>query len=352
MATTEKAARRWGKWKALGVVAAVTFLAVETGWAGFGLARLRSAVYPNDPWLLGWVPGDTKVVVIFDPHQLKMDQIGDQATTLQEALSRTREDVKKMTGIDLRFDADKMIFTPTLVVARGRFDGKKLADKLRESHYKVAEHKGETYLVRTGEDAIAAIDGSVLLYGDEAGVKAAIDAKKDDTSLENNNQVKARLSQVGWKHPLLVTVRISDEKPSVREVLTGSTGPRAVTVGVSMQQGLAFDAVVETPSPSAGAELAKLLDEKRQAAGTLVPAAGADVGSILSDVAKKATVTANPQTGAVRGHAHLDDKQLGTLVKSARAALPLAEMYKDFRLFQLLAPSSVPVPVPAPTATP
>ena len=49
-------------------------------------------------------------------------------------------------------------------------------------------------------------------------------------------------------------------------------------------------------------------------------------------------MTADPQTGAVRAHAHLDDKQLETLVKSARAALPFAEMYKSFRLFQLLAP--------------
>ena len=157
------------------------------------------------------------------------------------------------------------------MVARGRFDGKKLADKLIESHYALAEHKGETYLVRAGEDAIAAIGGSVLLYGDEAGVKAAIDAQKDGTSLQKNEQVTARLSQMGWNHPLLVTVRITDDKPSVREVLTGATGPRAVTVGVSTLAGLDLDAVVETPSPSAGAELAKLLDEKRQAAGSLVP---------------------------------------------------------------------------------
>jgi len=338
MATTTKKAGGWGKWKALGVLGAVAFLAVETGWAGFGFAKLRSAVYPADPWLLGWVPGDTHAVVIFDPHQLQDKALGGEGSTLRSALERTRDDVKKVTGIDLAFDVDKLVLTPSLVVARGRFDKKKLADKLTESHYALAEHKGETYLVRTGEDAIAAIDGSVLLYGDEAGVKAAIDAQKDDTSLGKNDQVKARLSQMGWNHPLLVTVRIADEKPSVREVLTGATGPRAVTAAASTLGGLDLDAVVETPSPSAGAELAKLLDEKRQAAGTLVPGAPADASAIVTEVAKKATVTADPQTGAVRAHAHLDDKQLDALAKSAKS-LPLAEWYKDFRLFQLLAPS-------------
>jgi hypothetical protein len=336
MAAAKKSGGGWGKWKALGVLGVATFLAVETGWAGFGWAKLRSAVYPNDTALLGWVPGDTTVVAVVDPHQLGQGALGGEGSTARSAIDRTRNDVKRVTGIDLAFDVDKLVVTPSLVVARGRFDGKKLADKLVESHYTLAEHKGETYLVRAGEDALAAIGGSILLYGDEASVKAAIDAQKDDTSLEKNDPVKARLAQVGWNHPLLVTVRITDEKPSVRALLTGATGPRAVTVGVTTLSGLDLDAIVETPSPSAGAELAKLLDEKRKDAGSLAPSAGAEVTPILSDVAKKATVAADPQTGAVKAHAHLDDKQLDTLVKNARSALPFAEMYKNFRLFQLL----------------
>ncbi len=337
-AATKKAAG-WGKWKALGVFAVAAFLGVETGWAGFGWAKLRSAVYPNDTALLGWVPGDTGAIAVIDPHQLNRDALGGEGSTTRTALERTRDDVKKVTGIDLAFDVDKLVLTPSLVVARGRFDAKKLADKLGESHYVLAEHKGETYLVRAGEDALCATDGSVLLYGDEAGVKAAIDAQKDETSLEKNEPVKARLAQIGWNHPVLVTVRITDEKPSVRALLTGATGPRAVTVGVSTPLGgLDVDAVVETPSPSSAAELAKLLDEKRKDAGAIPPAVGAEVVPILSDVAKKGTITSDPQTGAVKLHAHLDDKQIDTLAKNARAAVPFAELYKSFRLFQLLAP--------------
>jgi hypothetical protein len=65
---------------------------------------------------------------------------------------------------------------------------------------------------------------------------------------------------------------------------------------------------------------------------------GAEVAPILADIAKKATIVADPQTGAVKGHAHLDPAQVETLAQHARAAVPVAEMYKNMRLFQLLAP--------------
>jgi hypothetical protein len=328
-----------GKWWAIGTVAVAGFLAVETGWAGFGLAQVRSAVFPRDESLLGWVPGDTDAVAILDPHQLELKALGGEGTTARTALDRTRDDVKKATGIDLAFDVDKMVLSPALVVARGRFDQKKLTERLTEHHYAVAEHQGYTYLTRKGEDAIAAIDGSILLYGDEAAVKGAIDAHHEGKSLEKNEQVTARLSQAGWAHPLLATVRITDEKPSLRAILTGSTGPRAVTVAVGTLTGLDVDAIVETPSAAAGAELAKLLEEKRKDAASLSPTVGAEAAPILVEVSKKATIASDPATGAVKVHVHVDPAQLDTLSKSARASLPLGEMYKTMRLFQLLAPA-------------
>jgi hypothetical protein len=324
---------------ALGVVALTAFLAVETGWAGFGLAHLRAAVYPNDTGLLAWVPGDVGTVVIVDPHQLKLEALGGEGGVARTALTRTRDDVKKATGIDLAFDVDKIVLTPALVVARGRFDGAKLAEKLSAHHYAMAEYKGEVYLVRTGEDAIGAIDGSVLLYGDEAGIKAAIDAHKDGTSLEKNDDVTGRLGRVGWKHPLLATVRITDDKPSVRAILSGATGPRAVTVGVSTPLGgLDVDAMVESASPAAAGELAKLLDEKRKSAEAIQALGGPEVAPILADIAKKATVGADAQSSDVKAHAHVDPAQLETLAKNVRASVPVAEMYKNVRLFQLLSP--------------
>jgi hypothetical protein len=328
-----------GKWKALVVLAVLVFLAVQTGWAGFGWAHLRAAVYPNDTALLGWVPGDAGGVVILDPHQLDLKALGGEGSTVRTALQRTRDDVKRAAGIDLVFDVDKLVFTPSLVVGRGRFDQKKLVEKLSAHHYSMAEHNGEVYLLRPGEDAIAVVGGSVLLYGDESGVKAAIDAHKEGTSLEKNDPVTARLSQAGWNHALLATVRITDDKPSLKAILTGATGPRAVTVGVSTPLGgLEVDAIVESASPSAAAELAKLLEEQRQHAQERAAAFGAEAAPTLADIAKKATIAADAQTSGVKAHVHVDPAELDKLVKNARSAVPVAEWYKTIRLFQLLAP--------------
>ncbi len=326
-----------GKWWVLGTIGVAGFLAVETGWAGFGWAHLKSAVFPRDESLLAWVPARTDAVVIVDPHLLDAKALGAEGSTARTALERTRDDVKKATGIDLALDVDKLVLSSSLVVARGRFDRKKLTERLSEHRYTVAEHHGEPYLVRAGEDAIGVYDDALLLYGDEAALKDAIDAHREGKSLAKDEQVTARLSQAGWSHPVLATYRITDDKPSVRAILTGSTGPRAVTVGAGTVSGLDVDALIEAATPGAGAELAKLLDEKRQSAGSLGPSLGADAGPILADVAKKATVTSDPQTGVVKIHVHLDPAQLDTLAKGARTALP-AEMYKTVRLFQLLAP--------------
>src|SRR5207248_3047381 len=80
----------------------------------------------------------------------------------------------------------KWVVRPSLLVARGGFDRGRLEQRLADHHYAHAEHKGEAYLVRAGDGAIAVIDGAILHYGDEAGVKGAIDAHQGGTSIEKN----------------------------------------------------------------------------------------------------------------------------------------------------------------------
>lgn len=326
------------KWVTLGALALGAFVGVESGWAGFGWAQVRSAVFPRDEALLGWVPVDTSALVIVDPHQIKLEALGGEGGAVRTALTRTRDDVKNATGIDLAFDVDKLVLSSSLLVARGRFDAKKLAERLAAHRYAPAEHKGTVYLVRAGEDAIAVVDGELLLYGDEAGIKSAVDAHAAGTSLEKNEPTTARLRRIGWDHPLVVSVRISDEKPSLREIVVGSTGPRAVSVSATGRSGLDLEGLVEAASVSAGDELAKLLEEKRKNAEALGPSVGLGATPILVDVAKKATIKVDRATGAVQIHVHLDPAQLDTLAKEAKTALPLAEMYKNVRLYQLLVP--------------
>jgi hypothetical protein len=337
-------------WVILLVLGLAVVLAVKLGWAGFGWAQLKSMVYPGSDGLLEWVPADTQAVAIVDPHQVHAKSLGSQQGAARVWLDRVRNDVKNAAGVDLVYDVDKLAITPTLVVMSGRFDGEKLATRLAEYRYTKAEHGGRSYLVRAGEDALMAVDDDRLLYGDEASIQAAIDAKAG-TSLANNEQVTARLARTGYKQPLVATVSLGGERPSLRSMITGSTGPRAVSLGVRSANGVDLQATIDAASGSAADDLARLLDEKRAGlAGALQATTGPELGTLLAKVAHDTIIKADPSTSEVDLRTHVASEDLDALVKSAETSAPLTEAYKALRLYQLLAPS--PYPASLPTLTP
>jgi hypothetical protein len=320
-------------------VAFVVFLAAQTGFLGFGLAHLRAATFPRDESLLEYVPGASGAVAIVDPHQVVSKELGAEAGTVRQYIDRTREDIKKATGIDIAFDVDKLVFSPSLVVARGRFNERRLSERLAEHSYAPAEYKSVRYLLRAGEDAIAVIDGSILLYGGEAEIRAGIDAEAAGTSMASREEITSRLSHVGWNHPILGIVQLAESKPSLRAIITGSTGPRAVTVGVSMKGGLSVLVAIDAASPDAAEELRKLLEEKRADAEALKALAGPEIGATLAEIAKRATLAVEPGTSQLAIRADVRAEELDALAKaSEKAASSLGAMHKNVRLLQLLAP--------------
>lgn len=322
----------------LGLILAIV-VSVQTGLAGYGLAHLRSATFPQDEALLEYVPAAAAGVLIIDTHRLDPSALGPEEGAARTYLTRTRDEIKKATGIDLWFDVDKIAIAPSLVVARGRFSQRSLAERLAEHHYAEVEHKGVKLLVRAGEDALAVVGSSILLYGDEASLRAGIDAEASDTALADQDPVTERLSAVGWEHPVLGTVQINDKKPSVREILAGSTGPRAVTLGVELGAGLTMKAAIESASQSSAEELRKLLEEKRADAGALRTVAGPELGPLLADVASRAKITVPAGSSQVAVQLNLTPEELDRAVKAADQAMaPLGEVYKNVRLFQLLIP--------------
>ncbi len=332
--------RGWtrAKWIALLLVVLGVFAAVETGWMGFGMAALRSAVFPRDEALLEWVPPDAQAVVIVDPHRIRPGGLGSAQGFVRENLDRVRANIKKATGVDLGFDVDKLVLTPTLVVLRGRFDENKITDRLAEYKYARSEYKGQRYLVRTGEDALLISSDAIIVYGQEAAIKASIDANAG-VSLARNESVTARLSEIGWDEPVLGTIELASDRPSLRAMIAGVSGPRAVTVGVREAQGLDVTAIVETTSPSGASDLAKFLDEHRgdatQSLGTL---ASTDFGKSVADVAKGAAIQPDATRGRVTLRAHLSGDAISTLLRTAQASVPLQEMVKTLQVIQFLAP--------------
>jgi hypothetical protein len=334
-AKRRKSGRSWVILVGLGLAA---FLAVKTGWAGFGWAHLKSIVYPGSDGLLEWVPADTQAVAIVDPHQIHPAALGSERSAARAWLDRVRGDVKNATGVDLAFDVDKLAITPTLVVMSGRFDGGKLATRLAEYKYTKADYNGRSYLVRAGEDALMAADDDRLLYGDEASIKAAIDAKAG-TSLAEDQRVIERLARAGYHQPLVATLQFSGERPSLRSMITGSTGPRAISIGVRSAQGADAQASIEAASPSAAEELARMLDEKRAGlAESLQATTGPELGKLLAKVARDTTIKTAPTSNQVDLRTHISTSDLDALVESAEKSAPLSEAYKALRLYQLLVP--------------
>ena len=314
------------------------FLAVKTGWAGFGWAQLRSIVYPGNDGLLEWLPADTQAIAIVDPHQIHPKSLGWERSAAREWLDRVRRDVKSASGVDLFFDVDKLAITPTLVVMSGRFDGDKLAAQLAEYKYTKADYNSRTYLVRVGEDALMAVDDDRLLYGDESSIKAAIDAKAG-VSLAKNAQVIERLARIGYKQPLVATVQLSGGRPSLRAMLAGSTGPHAISIGVRSAQGIDVHATVEAASASAAEELARLLDERRAGlTDSVLATTGPELGTLLAKVAHDTMIKTDRATGQVDLRTHISSSDLDMLVQSAEKSAPLSEAYKALRLYQMLAP--------------
>jgi hypothetical protein len=327
------------------VVGAAVFAAVETGWAGYGWADLKSRLYPGDDGLLAWVPADTEAVAIIDPHQIHAQALGAEKNAARQWLDRVRNDVKTASGVDLAFDVDKLAITPSLVVMSGRFSGEDLAARLADYKYVKAEHANRTYLVRAGEDAIMAPDDSHLLYGSEASIRAAIEAE-GGASLAKNDLVVQRLARMGYKEPFVGTVTLSGERPSLRSMITGSAGPHAVTAGVQVRQGIDVAATIDTGSTASADELAHLLDEKRVGlADLLAGRTGADLATLVAKTAHDATIKAT--AGEVDLSCHVSSEALDALIQAAEKSGPLNEAYKDLRLYQLLVPGGGPsVPLP------
>jgi hypothetical protein len=278
-------------------------------------------------------------VAIVDPHQVHPTAIGPKDSAVRTWIERVRADVKKAAGVDLAFDVDKIAVTPTLVVMSGRFDGDKLASNLADYKYTKADYDGRTYLVRPGEDAVMAVGDDTLVYGDEASIKAAVDAK-NGTSLLNNQQVVDRLARIGWNQPLLGTVQMGGDRPSLRAMITGSTGPRAVTFGATGGQGVSLRVSVETATPSTADELAKLLDEKRAGAAEALPAMlGPSLAPLVAQAARDATVRSDPAASQVLVNVHVPSEALDAMAHAASTSEPLGELFKTLRLYQLLAPT-------------
>jgi hypothetical protein len=345
MADPKKPARRFLKAKliAAAIVLLSGLIAYQGGYAGWALGHVMAKTFPRDLTLLAWLPATTTSVVIIDPHQIEPSALGSETSTVRAAIERARTDVKKLTGIDLAWDVDKLALTPELAAAHGRFSSKSIGPKLEALRYVASDYEGVTYYVRKGEDAVAIAFDEVLLYGHEDAVKRGIDAHAGE-SLARVESVTDRLKEVGWEHALIASVRVNDDAPSVRTALGGGGGPRAITLAATTNKaaGLSLSVVIETASPSAADDLKATLEPMARDATALTGKLGPDLGPVLAEISKGASITTSSAslTGAGGRVTMLDQLtvgQLDKLIDAAQKAPIVSDGMKSLGLFQTVA---------------
>jgi hypothetical protein len=325
-------------WGFTGAVTVAAIIAGQLGWLGWGLGHLRAQVYPTDTALLGYLPEATTALAIVNPHLADKKSLGGERSPLFSQVERIRKDLLQVTGIDLVIDVDKLVISPGLIVARGRFNAAKIAQKLAEAHYSTLDYKGARILIKAGEDALSVVDDGVLAYGSEAAIRGALEAHEAGKTLEKRESMVERLGRLGWSHPLVATVQLTDEKPSIKAAVSGNTGPRAYSLVLDARAGVDLLAVVESSSPSTAEETRKLVEEARQRGlPVIAQSTRGDSGKRLVNLVQSAKLTTDPASGDLRIVSHLNQPDIDACVDLATQS-PVGDLAKGARLMQLLSP--------------
>ncbi len=134
------------------------------------------------------------------------------------------------------------------------------------------------------------VGDDILVYGDDDTIKASIDVRQGRAvAREEPARASTASRRSAGTITLLATIQLgAGDRPSLRSMITGATGPRAVSFSVRGDRGIDVQSSIDTATPSAGAELAKLLErEAHQRPHDLQALAGPDLGTQLATVAAR-----------------------------------------------------------------
>jgi len=162
------------------------------------------------PEELAYVPADAAVVAYADVHDVMASELRQKLRAVVPPEDRGREEFRQRTGIDIETDLDRVVACmlaregpeSAFVALRGRFDVARLEALAREHHGVVEEYRG-TRLIRGSEDgagkegegrrhgtpAVAFAEPGLVLVGELAAVKAAIDTRAAGQNVTANDDL-------------------------------------------------------------------------------------------------------------------------------------------------------------------
>jgi hypothetical protein len=184
----------------------VGLLAYYGGLPGGAFAREAG---PDE---LAYVPADAAIVAYANVHDVMASELRQKLRAVLPPEDKGREEFRERTGIDIETDLDHVVACvlpregpeSAFVVLRGRFDAARLEALAREHDGVVEEYRG-TRIIRGSRDAgdgddqgdgrrrgtpaLAFAEPGLVLVGELAGVKAAIDTRAAGRNVTANDDL-------------------------------------------------------------------------------------------------------------------------------------------------------------------
>ena len=172
------------------VAAGVLVAGLATGLVAWSMGvPVFAALGSSGPEELAYVPNDAHLVAYADLRQVMNSPLRSKLEQLQQNNPSNADGLEARTGINLRTDIDRVVVAMSggdgrtdrpLLVARGRFDVVKIEGLMREQGATVEQYRGKRLLFikdDVHDAALAFVDTGVVLFGDGAAVRRAIDTK-------------------------------------------------------------------------------------------------------------------------------------------------------------------------------
>jgi hypothetical protein len=170
--------------------AGVLVVAFATGLVAWA-TRLSAAVGGASEEL-AYVPATARMVAYVDVRGLTNSPFRDRLRQLQRTGPAGQVGLEAQTGIRFDKDVDAVLIASTtvdvaiervqgsLLVARGRFDATRIEELIRGRGGRVDQYRGKrlvTLADGTNDAAVAFAEPGLLIYGPQASVRGALDAK-------------------------------------------------------------------------------------------------------------------------------------------------------------------------------
>jgi hypothetical protein len=194
------------------VAAGVLVAGLATGLVAWSMGvPVFAALGSNLPDELAYVPDTAHLVAYADVRQVMNSQFRDRLRQYQRNTPSNPDGLEARTGINLETDIDRVVAAMSartgdvrtdrpLMIARGRFNEVKIEGLMREQGAQVEQYRGKR-LVFIRDDAhdaaLAFVETGLVLFGDGAAVRRAIDTKAGaGANITGNKEFMSLLGEV------------------------------------------------------------------------------------------------------------------------------------------------------------